>query len=834
VSAALDSRVGGGSVVRVGVVLAAGRSERLNGVLNGGSKALLSLGGVSLVERAVRTLHDAGVERVAVVAGYEIDSLATSLNGSDVEIVRADEWELGNGASMAAAVDLVGDEERFAAMCGDDVFAAGALDDLVRSAAPAVLVDSSPDPAVWAEGTRVRIDDGKATAFGKALDEPAVDCGVFLFPTAIFGAYREAAATDDYSLAGAATMLARDVPMRVVPLRSGLWWQDVDTPEDVRTARTLIRRSLGKETDGLVSRRLNRPISTRITMALAPLHMSPTLFSVVALLVGLWAAWSLSAGRALLGALLIQSASILDGSDGETARLQGNATHRGAALDAFFDRMVDAAIYSGLWLWALDNPSPGFRIAVTFVSAVGWGLLATSLKEPVAVFELPRREEPRLVAHFGGRDGRMLILAIGSLAGLPLLALVAGVLSFVGSALWRVVFVVSSRHRGAHGQGRLATAGPAAANAVAAKTSRGAAGAAMADASLAGTPDRSALAALARIARILLFPTVIVVVFLVVLPRLVDLDRVWALIRVLSFEAQLVLFALAVLNLVTYWPVIMVSMPGLSLKQAAVACQTSTTVAMTVPAGGAVAVGVSYAMYSSWGFGPAAIASSALATFVAGMSVKLVLPLVALLILVAEGEQLSGLTSVALTGTVATTVGVVLLWLVLGADKSARRIGRAAESGLNMLRESVGRSPITGLEDRILGFRSRLGGLLRDRWRLLTVTATISQLSVFSVMLATMHLAGISQNEVGWAQALAVFASIRLATSVPIVPGNVGFAELGYIGGLVLAGADTTEAVAAVLLFRFLTYFIQIPIGGATFWAWRRQHSTTAADSTTA
>src|SRR5215218_1115264 len=55
---------------RVGVVLAAGQSERLASVTGGGSKALLRLGGLSLVERTVRSLLAAGLERVLVVVGY--------------------------------------------------------------------------------------------------------------------------------------------------------------------------------------------------------------------------------------------------------------------------------------------------------------------------------------------------------------------------------------------------------------------------------------------------------------------------------------------------------------------------------------------------------------------------------------------------------------------------------------------------------------------------------------------------------------------------------------------------------------------------------------------
>ena len=62
---------------RVGVVLAAGRSERLASVTGGGSKALLRLGGLSLVERAVRSLLAAGLERVLVVVGHDGGPVAT-------------------------------------------------------------------------------------------------------------------------------------------------------------------------------------------------------------------------------------------------------------------------------------------------------------------------------------------------------------------------------------------------------------------------------------------------------------------------------------------------------------------------------------------------------------------------------------------------------------------------------------------------------------------------------------------------------------------------------------------------------------------------------------
>ena len=55
---------------------------------------------------------------------------------------------------------------------------------------------------------------------------------------------------------------------------------------------------------------------------------------------------------------------------------------------------------------------------------------------------------------------------------------------------------------------------------------------------------------------------------------------------------------------------------------------------------------------------------------------------------------------------------------------------------------------------------------------------------------------------------------VHVLSAVPVTPGGVGLIDLGYIGGLTAFGGEEKAAiVAAVLLFRALTYAIQIPIG---------------------
>ena len=338
---------------RVGVVLAAGRSQRLESVTGGGSKALLRLGGLSLVERAVRSLLAAGLERVLVVVGHDAGAVATvvgRLGRGRVNVVYADRWADGNGGRWRGPGRAP----------GRGVSARHRRPHLAREGGPAaggrcaaVLIDPAPDRPAWAEGTRVRVVDQAVVAFGKHLEEPAIDCGAFLLPPEVFDRQRQAASEGDHTLAGAVTRLAQTRPLRAVDLPAGCWWQDVDTPQDMRAARVALRRSLRKEADGPVSRLLNRPLSTRLSMALAPLRPAPDLVSLVAFGLGLAGAVLLAAGQGLAGGLLVHASSVADGVDGEVARLQLRGGPRGALLDGLLDRAGDAAILAGLGLWAL-------------------------------------------------------------------------------------------------------------------------------------------------------------------------------------------------------------------------------------------------------------------------------------------------------------------------------------------------------------------------------------------------------------------------------------------------------------------------------------------------
>jgi choline kinase/phosphatidylglycerophosphate synthase len=430
---------------RVGVVLAAGRSERLARLTRNGSKALIRLGGLTLVERAVRGLLASGVEEVIVVVGHQADAVTAIVDAIEpgrVRAVHAVGWEAGNGASLAVAERFVADEELFALVTVDHLFGAGSLQALTTAGEPAVLVDERPAPEAWGEGTRVRVEAGTAMAFGKQLDAPTIDCGAFLLPLGIFHHQRLSAERGDASLAGAVTSFAGAQRLRAVPVPSGTWWHDVDTGEDVRVARRMLRRSLVKPTDGPVSRFLNRPVSTRLSLALAALRPSPDLVSVLALLLGIAAAGGLAAGWGLAGGVLVHVASVVDGMDGELARLQLRERPLGALFDGIADRIADAAIVAGLGVWALESGDGPLVVWLTAAATAG-SLLSMASKDRIAALGLSRPLERGPGYALGGRDGRLLLVTVGAILRLPLQTLIGVTLVSAIALVLRALGVAS-------------------------------------------------------------------------------------------------------------------------------------------------------------------------------------------------------------------------------------------------------------------------------------------------------------------------------------------------------------------------------------------------------
>jgi uncharacterized protein (TIRG00374 family) len=331
-----------------------------------------------------------------------------------------------------------------------------------------------------------------------------------------------------------------------------------------------------------------------------------------------------------------------------------------------------------------------------------------------------------------------------------------------------------------------------------------------------------------RIKRVLQIAVSIVLLVAIgwyVFRQFADLSEVWAVMRTLTTGEIVALAVATIWNLITYWIVVVIATPGLRLLQAAVMTQSTTAVANSVPAGGAIAVGLTYTMLSSWGFSKSRSTLSVIVTGIWNNFIKLGTPILALALLALQGEQSGGRLIAAAAG-LAGLIGAILLFaLILKSEDFARRAGVVGQRWASAALKPFGRGPASGWDEAIAKWRTRVLGLVRHRWIALTVSTIVSHASLFAVLLLSLRVLGISESDVGWAQALAVFAFARLLTAIPLTPGGVGVVELALIAGLSGGSGDDAQVVAAVLMFRLLTYVLPILLGGITYVIWQRKSS---------
>jgi CDP-L-myo-inositol myo-inositolphosphotransferase len=396
-------------------------------------KPLQRVGGLALIERAIVTANRAGLTEFHVVTGYAADQLEPFLvdlakrRGLPITAIRSEAWEAGNAASLLAARGQL--TEPFALLMADHIFDDAILKSLLAGQPRDVDVVLACDYRVGSDGsvdeaeaTKVRVVGDRIVAIGKALDTcDALDSGIFLCSPAIFAAAEATIRDGEASLSGAVGRLASQHRAVAYPVGRHAWI-DVDTPHDRARAERLLSSRLAKPQDGWVARHLNRPLSRRVfTPLLLKLVPGVTPNQVSALSVGVAGSASLSffLGLPALGGALVHLASVLDGSDGEIARLKRLESPFGGFLDSVLDRYGDSLILFGMsyfaWQAAADARLLGdawtpLVLLVALLAIIGNFMVSYTSARAQA--DLGLRYRGQWVAAGRGRDLRLLVLAL--------------------------------------------------------------------------------------------------------------------------------------------------------------------------------------------------------------------------------------------------------------------------------------------------------------------------------------------------------------------------------------------------------------------------------------
>jgi len=306
-------------------------------------------------------------------------------------------------------------------------------------------------------------------------------------------------------------------------------------------------------------------------------------------------------------------------------------------------------------------------------------------------------------------------------------------------------------------------------------------------------------------------------------PHFASYRSVWASTHAMTWPQALLVAVAAAASMATTWIMICSVLPAIRLREAAVVNLGSNAVANTLPAGGALAMGVSWAMLSSWGVSTAQYVLYTLVSGIWNVFARLGLPVLALLLLATATRPGAGLIAAAAVGLLLLAALAAGLGLLVRSEAFAFRAGRALQYGAVTACRLARRKASFDVPGSLLGFRRQAGALISARgWRITLATAA-ANLTLWLVLLACLRGVGLSQAQVSWQTSLAAYAFVRLLTVLPITPGGLGITELGLIGILAVGAGHgaTAQITAAVLLYRAVTYLPPIPLGAIACLAWR-------------
>ncbi|MCK5455781.1 MAG: NTP transferase domain-containing protein [Melioribacteraceae bacterium] len=221
------------------VIIAAGMGSRIKDKTDGTPKTLLPFKHGTILSTILNNIAQAEIREFVIVVGYKSEQIINYLNknenfGFQITIVNNNEWLKGNGLSVLASENSVG-EEKFLLSMSDHIVSISALIGIANfnSDKNLLLVDPDIENSFDIDdATKVEVDGINIINIGKEIaNYNGLDCGIFRLNKRFFDAMREQLKDNNESISAAICELIKEKDMQAVLTKEEDYWYDIDTPE---------------------------------------------------------------------------------------------------------------------------------------------------------------------------------------------------------------------------------------------------------------------------------------------------------------------------------------------------------------------------------------------------------------------------------------------------------------------------------------------------------------------------------------------------------------------------------------------------------------------------
>ena len=313
-----------------------------------------------------------------------------------------------------------------------------------------------------------------------------------------------------------------------------------------------------------------------------------------------------------------------------------------------------------------------------------------------------------------------------------------------------------------------------------------------------------------------------VFVFGVLLPRYVDYAEVVASLQALSLQQFAIVTALGFVAWVLSSSVQAALLPGLGLRHSTISWLCGQGVSNVIP--GPVDLAVRYVLYRQWGHAPEPSSLSIVLAGVFDQLAGLSMPVVAVVVLAAEGTGAAELKGLAVLGVAVIVAIFGVGYAILRSERIAYRVGKLAERVIGWLFHLLRRPTPTGIPERTLAVRLDVRDLLLSRGLLAYVADLSGRVFYGVVFIVCLRETGVPADVLSAGAILAVYAAVGILLILPIAPGGAGTPQVLYIAGLgSIAGEEwSVEVSAGVFLFFVVQWVMPTVLGWITLVIERR------------
>jgi len=240
-----------GGIHILGVILAAGKGERLKGLTQAIPKALVQVAGKTLLEMSIERLLEANVQKITIAVGWKSDMIKDALaqfeNSPDVQVIEVPNFEIGPLQTLTTALNKNESEETI--ICPVDLLiSADAISEIIshhnenQNAIVTLAVDSLAN-----SGSDVSVDSlGRVMGIQNEIgtDESTVKSAMFMVVSPSFADYCKTALNSGSTKATSVLNNIIENGHMVQSYSVREKWFDVDTISDVLESNRSLLESM--------------------------------------------------------------------------------------------------------------------------------------------------------------------------------------------------------------------------------------------------------------------------------------------------------------------------------------------------------------------------------------------------------------------------------------------------------------------------------------------------------------------------------------------------------------------------------------------------------------